>query len=449
MTFSTQEFFYPIAEPMLFKEESIPDPLPSFPRFFRIDISTILSPYPKTSHPIPLENLNPLLLQETSPMNLFLLMFPEEVIRNLCFTPPDRFPLFASCGTMKKYLGFRFWREVIRGRRIPGVRPKIIKHAPAIKAKHLKLHRRFQRIRKKFKEISLNNFITQHDKVKSIIEKVNVALSQLYKPANELYLVRRILLFADHSQLRFLLLFDSKTDFLVRIGLESFNSCRLVQDIENMVEGFSRKGYSIYFPKQLTSIELLNKLRAKDIQAFGMAENTIPGSEGECEMFSNKDNLHICSLQNQTLLTNMSAVQLQKEGLVGRQEVLTFFQGQINKTTCVRSSQRSGGRHKLKELYQEFLMMLFDIAANNAFIVSTKCLQGTRDPLEALKELNSKGVDKRGKKKGKQEKMAQQREKPSNLVDFEMNIFECLVGIRPYTSEFIIIRRSPYFFPHF
>ena len=338
---------------------------------------------------------------------------------------------------MKKYLGFRFWREVILGRRVPGVRPKIIKHAAAIKAKHLKLHRRFKRIRKKFKDISIKNFITQHDKVKSIIEKVNVALSQLYKPANELYLVRKILFFADKSQLRFMLLFDAKTDFLVRIGLESFHCSRLVQDIEDMVEGFSRKGYSIYIQKRLISIELLSKLRSKNIQAFGLAENTKPRGEGECEVFSNKDNLHICSLENQILLTNMSAGQLQKEGLVGMQEALTFFQGQARKITSIRSSQRSGGRHKLKELYQEFLMMLFDIAANNAFIVSSKCLQGARNPLEALKELNSKGVDKRGKKKAKQEKTTQQRENPSNMVDFEMNIFECLVGIRPYTSEFI------------
>lgn len=431
---------------MLCKQESIPDPLSSFPGFFKIDISTILSPHPKPPQPISLETLNSLLLQETSPMNLFLLMFPEEVIRNLCFTPPERFPLFASCGTMKKYLGFRFWREVIRGRRIPGVRPKIIKHAAAIKAKHLKLHRRFKRIRQKFKDISLKNFITQHDKVKSIIEKVNVALSQLYKPANELYLVRKILFFADNSQLRFLLLFDARTDFLVRMGLESFHSSRLVQDIEDMVEGFSRKGYSIYIPKRLTSLELLSKLRLKDIQAFGLAENTKPASEGECEVFSNRDNLHICFLQNQTLLTNMSAMQLKNEGLVGRQEALTFFLGQANKITGIKSSQRSGGRHMLKELYQEFLMMLFDIAANNAFIVSSKCLQGARNPLETLKELNPKGVDKRGKKKSRQE-TSHQTENPSNIMDFEMNIFECLLGIRTYTSEFIIRRIRLIFSP--
>ena len=396
MKCSSHEFFYNLVDPMSCKQESNPNALPCFPGFSRIDISTIFSPHPKPPQPISSKNLNILLLQETSPMNLFLLIFPEEVIRNLCFTPPESFPLFASCGTMKKYLGFRFWREVIHGRRIPGVRPKIIKHAAAIKAKHLKLHRRFKRIRKKFKDISLKNFIRQHDKVKSIIEKVNVALSQLYKPAKELYLVRKILFFADKSQMRFLLLFDAKTDFLVRIGLESFHSSRLVQDIEDMVEGYSQWGYSIYIPKRLTSIELLSKLRSKGILAFGIAENTKPGDEGECEVFSNKDNLHICSLQNQTLLTNMSAMQLQKEGLVGRQETLAFFQGQTEKITSIKSAQRSGGRHKLKDLYPEFLRMRFDMAANNAFIISSICLQGARNPLVALKELNSKGVDKRG-----------------------------------------------------
>ncbi len=262
---------------------------------------------------------------------------------------------------------------------------KIMKFFPKIDAHNQKIKHILKKISLKFKEISLNNASHQGEKLKSIIQQINISISKLYKPSKELSLTEKTICFEGNKKIKLLLLIDFKTKFIVRMSIQSFLS-NLNQDVMKLLENFYNKDYSLYLRESFANIELMKMLRIKEIKAFGLMnsnylQETYPFS---CEILKNNDDLHICVLNEINLLTNLSENQMKRmvkvEGLIKEDDLFGFFEKKGKEIRGIKM-KKSCKSFNLNQLYDKFLMMVMDLALNNAFILASEYLNEKKESL--------------------------------------------------------------------
>jgi hypothetical protein len=238
-----------------------------------------------------------------------------------------------------------------------------------------------------------------------------------------------------------LFLVDAKTEFLVRISIESYHPSKFNQDVMNLLGNFTHKGYTLYLKEKFTSIELISMLKTQGIQAFGLLKQE-EMVRSDYEILRNHENLHICMMKEANLVMNLTASQLKQEGFEMENEMLAFFERKTRKIKEIKS-MNWGKKHEIKDLYQKFMLMLFDIASSNAFIIASKCLNeaGEIEKNAKIRKLRKElkiSLEKEKEKEIEIERSQmmeiEKENEKTNIDEFQLNIFECLMGIRQYKS---------------
>lgn len=330
--------------------------------------------FPKT---IVVEQLNFSFLEKKEPFCIFFSIFTKLIIKNLAYVPTEKDPNFKS-SDLKYYLGLILLNDIANCKRMPSKKNKIIDLFPQIYRKNQKMKNILKKIDFKIKDISLKHSMNQGEKVKSIIKQLNESIARVYLPSKDLTLIEKIINYYPKKTLRLLCLIDLKTNFFVKLMVESYN-CDFNQDVLNLLQGFCHKDYTLYLRESFSNSKLFIILKTQGIKTFGIRNSQFlkeiyPFS---CEVLKNQEGLYLCVLKDINVITNLSEFEIARRiaidsaNLPSDNDLFTFFEKKYKMIQSIKSSNILKVFDQA-EIYERFLRIVVDIALHNGFLINSR-----------------------------------------------------------------------------
>ena len=242
------------------------------------------------------------------------------------------------------------------------------------------MRKKLKNIQFKFNEISLRNSLNQSEKIKSIVEQINNSISKLYLPSKELTILEKILYFDSNKSIKLLYLIDINTNFIIKLSVASYQSHNINNDIINLLDEFYTKDHILYLKETLTNVDLMKMLRKKGFRSYGITKSQFfkENTANSPEILKNNEGLYLCMFNDMSVLTNLSEIQLKNEmmtemkneGIFQENDIFRFFEKKLITMKSIKTKQ-SNKFFQLNKLYDKFLLIIFDIALHNAYIMAS------------------------------------------------------------------------------